>query len=194
MSDNTIQQEMLVQHEEMKEIIDEWIIENLGEQLSEVQYNTVSGFLVNGWSLCINTTMQPALDLSLILLQSIAMVRTKFGADGKLTLAGPMMDGIEQLCHEIAGRPETWQLDDAVEMVEKVREIEERRADELQFGDVFTYLGAFTFYRVLEEPVPCAEMPDRVVFEVRNEGSKRKHTLKIRFKAEQICEVIEKSA
>ncbi len=64
-------------------------------------------------------------------------------------------------------------------------------AAQVKTGDLITYVGAFAHYRVLSDPQPCSQIPGRVVFEARNETSERRHTLRIRLKAEEPVELIE---
>lgn len=47
---------------------------------------------------------------------------------------------------------------------------EDKNAAELKAGETYTYVGAFQWYTVLEAPVPCEDMPGKVVMKVTREG------------------------
>lgn len=116
MSDNEIKQETYVTHEGMGEAIQEWGEEIGLDKVDPETRAVLIGVFRDGWSLCLHKTMQPARDLSIMLLQMAALSR-KQGDEFKVVMGGQALETIEALCHQIVGQPEGWQLDDVVEMV-----------------------------------------------------------------------------
>lgn len=67
-----------------------------------------------------------------------------------------------------------------------------KTAKDICTNDRFTYLGAFTTYRAVSDPVPDTEIPSRVTFEVVNERwgpGRNKTPIGIRLEAELDVEV-----
>jgi hypothetical protein len=117
MSDDTkIKQETYIEHEAMGEGIREWAKEIDLASLPEDAQDLLTGVFRDGFSMCLHKTLAPARDLSMMLLQMIALGK-KAGPEAKLVLAGQPVEMMEELCHKIVGLPADWQLDDIVEAV-----------------------------------------------------------------------------
>jgi hypothetical protein len=113
MSDEKIKREMHVVHEGMAKAVEEWSQEmGLDEMSREARDILVSTFR-EGYSTCLNRTLRPAVDLSMVLLQLISLQRSQGAKEFKISAEA--LGFFEGLCHKIAGVPEQWQLDDIVE-------------------------------------------------------------------------------
>ena len=70
-----------------------------------------------------------------------------------------------------------------------------KTAKDIRTDDRFTYTGAFTTYRVVSDPEPDTQIPDRVTFKVINERWKpMRKPIEIRLVADAEVEVEEKAS
>lgn len=118
MPNNKIQQETWIPHEELNAAIKEWAEEVQLNQLPKEAQEIMIGVFTEGWSRCLSHTMEPARDLSLLLLQMSQIKDSKGHEDSSLVLKGQPLEIIEGLAKRIIGMPADWQLDDMVKAVE----------------------------------------------------------------------------
>jgi hypothetical protein len=117
-SDDEIKQETRVPHEGMRDAIKEWAEEIGLDEVPKETQDILVGVFRDGWSMCMHHTMKPSRDLAMMFLQMVALTKRRDDGDMKVVLAGEALAVIEKLCHEIVGKPEGWQLDGMVEVVE----------------------------------------------------------------------------
>ena len=129
-----IKQETHIPHEGMGEAIKEWAEEIGLDGVEKETQDVLVGVFRDGWSLCMHHTMKPSRDLAMMFLQMVALSRQK-GGEFKVVLGGQALEAIEGLCHEIIGKPESWQLEGMVEMVEVSKEEMERLQQEHEEKD-----------------------------------------------------------
>lgn len=115
MSDEKIKQEMLVVHKVMAEAVAEWSQEVGLDSLSQETQDALVSTFQDGYGACLNRTLRPAVDLSMVLLQMISLQRNNGAKDFRIS--SEALGFLENLCNKIVGLPEQWQLDDVVETV-----------------------------------------------------------------------------
>lgn len=132
MSNDSIQQETWVPHEELSKAVEEWAQEAELEQLPPEAQKIMRAVFTEGWSACLHSTMSPARDLAMALLQMIQIARTRFAENPRLMLGGQSLEFIEEMCHKLVGQPADWQLESLVEAIEVTDENEADLPEEVR--------------------------------------------------------------
>ncbi len=111
-----IEQSLVVMHEEMGRAVEQWAEQAGLEEMDEESRRILKGIFIEGWSGCLHSTLSPARNLAMALLQMAALAE-RAGDDFKVVIGGPALKTLTALCTRVVGTPEQWQLDELVDTV-----------------------------------------------------------------------------
>lgn len=120
MTEDKIESSTLIAHASIKDAFERFLEEAGLTEPPPPAKEILSAAFAEGWGTCLQETLEPAMQLAMVLLQIMSLQEKASEQSDKgfqVVLSGEALESMRELCTKITGMPEQWQLDQIVEPV-----------------------------------------------------------------------------